>query len=478
MTGKKEIKKLRYGIIHSQVGFSDGVSVVINQIESVMANNLEIPKSNIYYLVGKSKKSSPYITRNKHFWHKSRTNKIVNKNFCNGFGGELNEEIENSIREAKETLKKFIEDKKIDVIIAHNTAHPVNFIYSLAISRYYRDMKKKGEKTPKYILWWHYSHLERERYQNPSGDVSNYLLEGLPGKYVDYIIFINKLQFKIAQKYFKSLDSKNNNLSEIISNNRTVIYNTASTPVNSIRKLKNRKNAVMKKRLLKDFKIEKTLKEKKLKLKDTLFILQHTRIIERKKIDFALEYSYELLSQLKKRKIKKGAIFFVSGKSGDERGNYKRKLILLNKKLAKKYNTNKFVLIFKEDYESEISFEEIPVLFSSFGGISMYFSKIEGFGNNLLEVMAGGLIPIIYTYPVYVSDIAKYKFNVINLKEFKISQNPINQTIDIICRTRKRIKLANENIEILKRNFSHETIAPKLKEAILKKSPKIKNKKN
>ena len=41
---KKDIPKLNYGIIHSQVGFVDGVSIVMKQVESVMVNDMGIPK--------------------------------------------------------------------------------------------------------------------------------------------------------------------------------------------------------------------------------------------------------------------------------------------------------------------------------------------------------------------------------------------------------------------------------------------------
>jgi mannosylglucosylglycerate synthase len=465
---KINIQKLNYAMIHSQVGFPDGVSIVMQQIESVMTKNLGIPKSNIYYLVGKSKNPSPYIKQNKHFWHKSKTNILVNKQYNLGFGGAVSEKIEKAINEAKEAFKIFIEKKKIDVIIAHNTSHPVNFIYSIAISRYYRDQIKKGLKTPKYILWWHDSHLERERYNNPPRDVKNYLLEGVPGKYIDYIAFINKLQFKSAQKYFQEIDSRYKGFYNKLLENKTIIYNTASTPINSINELKKKDNEIRTKLFLKDFKIEEILEKNKLKFNETLFVLQHTRVVQRKRIDFALEYAYELLSNLDKKGIKKAIIFFISGQSGDERGNYKRKLIELNKKLSKKYNTNKFFLIFKENHKTTITFEETPLIFSKLGGIATYFSEIEGFGNNLLEVLAGGLVPIVYTYPVFRSDISKYKFNVIALKEFKISQESINKTIDIIQKEEERLEYGNKNIEILRKKLSHQTIAPKLKRAITK----------
>ena len=48
-------------MIHSQLGFADGVSIVMKQVEDVMVNLMKIPKSNIFYLVGKARTPSPYI---------------------------------------------------------------------------------------------------------------------------------------------------------------------------------------------------------------------------------------------------------------------------------------------------------------------------------------------------------------------------------------------------------------------------------
>ena len=234
---RKDIPNLNYGIIHSQMSFSDGVSIVMNQIESVMINNLGIPKSNIHYLVGKAKNPDSYIKQENILWHKNKVNQLLNLHFNKGFGGTLSEKIEHAIWEAKEEIKKFITNKKIDVIIAHNTSHPVNFITAIALSRYYRDEIDSGKKVTKYILWWHDSHLERDRYLNPSRDIRNYLLEGVPGKYVEYIIFINKLQFEQAQQYIKEIDSRNPGTYEKLLKNHVVIYNTATTIINTLKKL-------------------------------------------------------------------------------------------------------------------------------------------------------------------------------------------------------------------------------------------------
>lgn len=467
---KKDIPKLNYGIIHSQYGFADGVSIVMSQVESVMIDNMEIPKSNIYYLVGKAKSPSPFIRQKNILWHKNRTNKLVDKHFHKGFGGALSEKIEMAIWKAKEEIKKFISEKKIDAIIAHNTSHPVNFITSIALSRYYRDEIAAGRKTPKYILWWHDSHLERERYANPSPDIKNYLLEGVPGKRVEYIIFINKSQFENAQKYVKELDERSPGIFERLLKNHTVIYNTATTVINTVEDLENEKFAERTERFLEEFKINETLKENNLKLDDIQFCLQHTRIVPRKRIDFALEYAYELFSKLKEKKTRKAMIFLISGPSGDEGRNYKGKLKRLNKKLSQKYKTDKFFLIFAEDFKkTEISFEEIPLRMARLGSISTYFSEIEGFGNNLLEIFAAGIIPAVYTYPVFVKDLARHKFKAVSLNKFEVTPKSINEMIHVIESDRVKKTWANENLEILKKKFSHEIIAPKLKRAIIRR---------
>ncbi len=472
---KKDIPKLNFGIIHSQVGFTDGVSIVMKQVESVMVNQIGIPKSNIYYLVGKSKTASPYIRQTKFLWHKYKPNLLLNKHFEKGFGGALSEKIEMAIWEAKREIKQFILDKKIDVLIVHNASHPVNFVSSIAISRYYRDEIEAGKKTPKYILWWHDSHLERDRYAKPSRDIRNYLFEGVPGKYVEYIIFINRLQFDTAQKYLLELNQRNPGFYEKLLHNHSVVYNTATTFINTFDDLDKEEFTARTEKFLDDFGINILLKKNRISLKDVQFCLQHTRVVPRKRIDFALEYCHELFSKLKKKKMRKSMIFLVSGHSGDESGNYKKKLIKLNRELSKKYKTNKFFLIFTEDYpKAGITFEEVPLIVARLGGISTYFSEIEGFGNNLLEVLAAGLIPAIYTYPVFKKDLARQKFKAVILDKFKVTPKSINNMIYVIEKDRVKKAWANENINILKKKFSHEIIGPKLTRAIIRRRKHLK----
>jgi mannosylglucosylglycerate synthase len=463
---KRDITKLNYGMIHSVFGYPDGVSIVMKQIDGVLIQDLKIPRKNIFYLVGKSKIKSRNISEKEPIWEGYKINQKMLEDYQVGYGGEENEKIEEGILFAKKSIKEFVKKNKIDVLIVHNSSHPINFISSIALSRYYRDEIKKGNKTPKYILWWHDSHLERDFYLNPPKDVGEYLLEGVPGKYVDYILFINSLQFKEAKKYFKRIDKKNPGFYEKVKMNHDLVYNTTETFINKFRDLQGTRFNEIVEKFLKEFKIGEVLKKQRLSLKDTLFCLQHTRIVSRKRIDFALRYCYELLDQLKKKDLYKGMYFLVSGHTADKT---KKKLLKLNRELKKEYNTKKLFLVFAEDHyeKTNIHFEEYPKIFAKLGGISTYFSEIEGFGNNLLEVLSSGLIPIVYTYPVFKKDISKYKFKIIALDNFEINQEKIDETIDVLKSKKKRKEWVDQNIRILKKHFPHKTIAVKIRNAIL-----------
>jgi len=464
---KKQIPNLKYAFLHSQLTNIDGVSIVMKQIESIMLKKMQIPKENIFYLVGKSKIYSKQIKRNKLLSIENKVNRLMIKYFQEGYGGYRSELIENEIIKAQKVISNFFEKYKIDILIAHNSCHPVNFIMSVALSRYYRDCEKLNKKTPKYILWWHDSHLEREYYRHPSSDVKQYLLQGVPGRFVEYILFINSMQLNDAKNYLLELDKTKNGFYDSIFKNNDVIYNTTDTFIDSFEDLEKFRLSETLDKFFELYKVKKSLEDKNLSLSDVFFILQHTRVLDRKRIDFALKYSYELLNRFKKLKMYKSIYFFVSGHSAD---NTKSKLKKLNLKLQKEYGIDSLFLIFAEDFKSkEISFEEFPSIFATLDGISTYFSEIEGFGNNLLEVMASGLVPVVYTYPVFLKDLAKYKFKVIALDKFEITDELINRSIEIIKNKRKRKIWVNRNLKILNTNFSHVLIERKLKRAIIRR---------
>jgi len=207
------------------------------------------------------------------------------------------------------------------------------------------------------------------------------------------------------------------------------------------------------------------LGSKELKLSEVLFCLQHTRVMGRKRIDFALEFCYELLEKLKKRGRYKAIYFLISGQDPD---GSKKKLVQFNKELQEKYGHENLFLVFAEDYYSKtkLTFEEYPKVFAKLKAITTYFSEVEGFGNNLLEVLASGLIPIVYTYPVFKRDISKCDFKLIDFNRFQLSPVKIKETVDLIFDEDKRRKWVNHNLDVLKKNFNHDLIGVKLVQAI------------
>ncbi|MCK5624442.1 hypothetical protein KAI04_01215 [Candidatus Pacearchaeota archaeon] len=462
---KEEIPKLKYGMIHSLFGDTEGVSIVMNQIEEVLNKKLKVPIRNINYLIGNSKIKSKRITESELLSTKNETTLLMRKNYQVGYGGGSSEKIEETITKAKETIKRFIKRNKIDVLISHNSSHPVNFISSVALSRYYRDEILKGNKIPKYILWWHDSHLERKEFLSPARDVENYLLQGVPGPFVEYILFINSLQFKEARKYLKKLDQRDPGFYKRIETNNDIIYNTTDTFIEKFGDLQTDKFNETVDTFMRDFKVENLLGEKELKLSEVLFCLQHTRVVGRKRIDFALEFCYELLEKLRKRGRYKSIYFFISGQDPDKK---RKELIQLNKKLQEKYNHENIFLVFAEDYsnKTKLTFEEYPKVFAKLKAITTYFSEIEGFGNNLLEVLASGLIPIVYAYPVFKKDISKCNFKLITFNKFQLNSKKIQETVNLIFDEDKRRKWVNHNLRVLKDNFNHDLIAVKLVQAI------------
>jgi len=469
---KKDIPALNYGVVHSLHAHADGVSIVMSQIEEVMQQEMKIPKQQIYYLVGKTQKSSRNIKTNQLFWHKNPTNKYMNLYFQKGYSEKKIEQVEKHITKTKELIADFIQKNKIDVLIVHNSCHPVNFIYSLALSRYYKEMHDAKKKTPKYILWWHDSFLERERYKNPHDIVENYLYEGVPGKYVDYILFINSLQYKGAQQYFHQLEKKHEDLQPFIEYNHDIIYNTTNLYVETYDDLHTAKNTELVDSFLEEFSVFDALKEKGVTFDETMFCLQHTRIVRRKRIDFAIEYCFSLLYHMRKKGVAKALYFLVSGNSGDEFDSTRKKLELLHAELSRKYEIDTFFLVFAEDHDKiTIPFEEYPRIFAKLGGFATYFSEIEGFGNNLLEVLASGLIPVVYTYPVFISDIKKYNFKTIPLNHFVIDFDSQLELMSLMKNQRKRKIWVNKNLTILKKAFPHKIIKQKLTRAIIRRRP-------
>jgi len=75
------------------------------------------------------------------------------------------------------------------------------------------------------------------------------------------------------------------------------------------------------------------LKKRSMTMNDTVILLQHTRVVPRKRIEVAIDLAFELEKKYLGRGEKKCVTVLVSGHSGDEQFEYKKYLVLQSRSI-------------------------------------------------------------------------------------------------------------------------------------------------
>jgi glycosyltransferase involved in cell wall biosynthesis len=207
-------------------------------------------------------------------------------------------------------------------------------------------------------------------------------------------------------------------------------------------------------------------------LNDMVILLQHTRIVPRKKIELAIDLSFELEKRFRQDGCKKCIVLLISGHSGDEQAKYKE--FLTDYFLMKKETTQEsdVFLIFGENHilshrdiivdKKYYNFFEIPSVISAYGGIGTYFSEVEGFGNNLLEMLAAGLPVVINKYRVYKTDLEPLGFELPSVEDNILDQALVENTYKLATDISYRNQLVSHNLAILSEKLGHRIIAEML----------------
>jgi len=465
----KQFQYLKIGIIHSQIGYTDGVSIVIDQSTDAL-KDLGVKEDNIYYLAGcPFEKSNAYY--NRILWHKNEQNKHVLEQYSHTKDKDLKQYIEKNTDIAKRTIQNFIERNNLDLIIIHNNSHTGNFILAVGADKYFEELRQNNKSFPKFVTWWHDSYLEKERLKKPSSLIEKYL-DHIPGKNIDGIIFINSTQIEEAKTYLKKFNFKNinnffKNFITLIPNKCTPTWSCKTKkPLPSAREFHN-------KGFFEDIGLIKELRKKHLTLKDTVIVLQHSIIIKRKKIEHAIDFVFKLAEKFNKENNKKCICLIIAGSSGDEHDNYKEFIQNYFKELKERNHEQEVLLIFGENYikgqdqicfaNKTYSFADIPSIVAQQNSIGTYFSSIEGYGNNLLEMVGGGLPVIMNKYPVYKKDIKKLGLKLIETETGNITNKHIDQAYEMIINKKKRNKVVKHNINIIKTKCDYKTINKPLK---------------
>ncbi len=472
-----KLSELRIGIIHSLIGKNDGVSIVIDQSVEAMQKYLGIDLGNFFFLAAHS---SPRFNAqtNDVFWHKSEVHKHILKNFNNEDVVGLDKVIHENALYAKEVISEWVEENDIDLIIAHNTSHPYNFITAVGLGYYIEELRSQGIIWPKLMVWWHDSYFERAIFAHPNPVIEKYL-KYLPGTYVDAIAFINKQQIELGKKVFAQYNI--DKLDKFFEHRTTVVPNTSEIPWEwenldpDSDKLICPPQDNYNNKFMKDIGLERQVKSKGFSMKDTVVLLQHTRVVPRKKIELAIDLTFEL--EKKFRKQNKCVALIISGHSGDEQNQYLNNLHVHYTEKCKNDPKSNVLLIFGEHKilshrdiivdRKFYNFAEVPSIIAAYGGIGTYFSEVEGFGNNLLEMISFAVPVVINKYDIYKEEIEKFGFELPAIENGKVTKELVDAAFRLLTDIPYRNKVVLHNLKVLKENLDHEIIAEKLKPVML-----------
>lgn len=479
------IKHLNVGIIHSLIGKNDGVSIVIDQTVNAMVNNMGISLGNIYFLAAHT---SPRFNAETDdiFWHKNDIHKLIVKKFSSKAPAGLDELIHEKASYAKNVIKEFVDKNEIDLLIAHNTSHPYNFITAVGLGYYLDELRSNNIIWPNVLVWWHDSYFEREIFSQPNPIIEKYL-KYLPGIHVDGIAFINKTQVELGKRWFSNyngqkLDSFFRERAVVVPNTSEITWEWQDLDWNCDT-LIHPKQDNYNDSFFEDVGLIKELEKREMSLNEAVILLQHTRVVPRKRIEVAIQLAFELEKKYLKEGQRKCVTVLVSGHSGDEQFEYKKYLRNYFKERLIKNPDSNVVLLFGENVilshrdiivdKKYYKFAEVPAICAAAGAIGTFFSEVEGFGNNLLEMMSFGLPVVINQYKVYKEEIKQLDFRLPSIDNGVLTEELVNEAYALLTDFNYRNEIVKHNLEILDRKLCHDIIAEKLSPLIVNMFTKV-----
>jgi glycosyltransferase involved in cell wall biosynthesis len=185
---------------------------------------------------------------------------------------------------------------------------------------------------------------------------------------------------------------------------------------------------------------------------DELFILQPTRVVQRK----GIEHAIELVSKLGRK-----AKLVISHASGDEGHDYEVRVREYSKIM--KVNSVFVSDIINEKRGLTNTGQKIYTLEDIYphADLVTYPSTFEGFGNAFLEAIYFKKPIVVNNYSIYASDIKPKGFSVIEFDEY-ISEPVVNLTNKVLNDPRFCENMVEHNYETAKLYFSFAVLEQKL----------------
>ncbi len=208
-------------------------------------------------------------------------------------------------------------------------------------------------------------------------------------------------------------------------------------------------------------------------------ILQATRIVERKGIELA----FDVVAEMSKKRRERIVLVLAGYARDDASGTYVQRL----QEKADRLNVE---LLFIEEWidheRGSVNGHKVYSLWDAyvFADLVSYPSLWEGWGNQFLEAVRAELPIMIFEYPVYRADIAEKGFDVVSLGaevtgydeaglarvKPEIIASAANDAIDVLTNAPLRQKIVQKNLELGRRNYSIHTLRKILEEEFIYES--------
>lgn len=335
-------------------------------------------------------------------------------------GDELADQIYSRADEMRAPLRSFIRSNKLDLIVVQNALTiPMNLPLGVSLTGLIAEL---GINT---IAHHHDFFWERQRYQ--TNVILDLLDTAFPAKLPNIQhVTINSIA-KARLKARRGIDS-------------LVIPNVLdfSSPPSGVDDYNNQLRS-------------------SLNLKDgELFILQPTRVVQRK----GIEMSIEIVKNLNYGKPK----LFISHRADDEGLAYWRWLKRESGVMGVDVNLIDHLI---GTERTTINGHRIFSLWDAYiiADLITYPSLYEGFGNALLESIYFKKPTIVNNYPVYNADIKPLGFEFIELNGF-VDDKSVHQIKQLLSSPGEIKRITEQNFELAKEHFSLELLESKLKDLL------------
>ncbi len=407
---KTEDKVKNVGFISTRIAGTDGVSLELEK----WANIFEKFGLTCFYFAGELDRppERSYLVEEAHFTH-PEIKDVYNKSF----GGmkrdrAVSKKIYQLAIKLKDHLYDFVKKFDIDLIIPQNALTiPLNIPLGIALTEFI------AETNIRTLAHHHDFHWERDRFIVNA--VSDYLRMAFPPVLpsIEHVVINSAADAQLSLRTGVS--------AHIIPN--VMDFDNPPPPPDEY-----------------TFDVRKALGIED----DELFVLQPTRVVQRKGIEHAIELIHRL-----GRKAK----LVISHASGDEGYDYEQRLMEYSKLMQ--VDTIFVSDIIDEERGTTSDGRKIYTLedIYPYADLVTYPSTFEGFGNAFLETLYFKKPIVVNTYSIYIKDIQPKGFKVIEIDGY-VTDKAVEQTKQVLDNPKLCKEMVDHDYELAKIYFSYTVL--------------------